>query len=80
MKNKAQSYNYTKRELARLRKSLPKGFVQDIAKLTDSSIATASRVLNGTQPDNNGIIDCALEIAEKNKTAIIEKKTRILAL
>ena len=52
-----------------------RGFYEEIATTCNTTSASVSRILNGKQPDNCGVIDKAKEVAiRENEKAELQKE------
>ena len=77
--NNSHSIVMTKKELNKLKKSLPKGYRDLIAEKCDCSIGLVDMVLAGTRK-NIQIVDAAVNLALSHKTQIEALSDKIKSL
>lgn len=65
----------TKKEIKKIKEWLPEGFIKQIADKTEFSESTVQKFFSGARY-NKVIHECALEIAESNKSEIESLKLR----
>lgn len=65
--------------LSEIKRWLPRGCYKEIAELTGLSLSLVNHVMAGTRY-NEKILDAAISLAEKNKTASEHRTKRIKTL
>lgn len=69
----------SKKELAKLRRALPRGYAKTLAETTGFDPVYVYRVINGDRK-NEDIITAAIQLAEENRRKEAERKERIRQL
>ena len=69
----------TKKDLKKLRNSLPKGFRTTIAEQCNCSVSLVEQVLNGVRV-NLDVVQAAVELAASHKSRIDELTNQIKSL
>jgi len=69
----------TEKELAKLKKKLPKGYRETLAEQFDVTTGYIDQILRG-EKDRLDVIDAAIAIAEVHKEYLAEQKRKIKKL